>query len=87
MYYYLQIIVFSGVFIWNIGNLLQILLDLVHFYKKPTLTLTIRRIHPLFIKYRKNKPLGIYERYVLERELKKYISYGGSIDYFTSGVT
>lgn len=68
------------------GNLWEILLDLCHWYKPHNIIYAIRRIHPLFIKYRKNKPLGRYEKYVLERELRKYINYGGNASYFLSGM-
>ena len=81
MYLYLFII---GFFIYNFGNIINLLADIIQINRKPSLVLTVRRLQPLFNK-RKVKNLGIYEQYVFNREFEKYIKYGGSIAYLNCG--
>jgi len=75
-----------------INDILELCKDLfvefidIFFYSSPTIRDTIIRIHPLWLKFKKNpNSLGVYEEYVLQRELSKYIKAGGDMEYFTAG--
>lgn len=86
MYLYsLFTITVVGLCLYHAGNLLQLWLDLLYLGKNPTIVTSVRRIQPLLIKYRRQRRLGRYERYVLEREINHYTQFGGKMDYFISG--
>jgi hypothetical protein len=69
---------------YNQGNIYQIGYDLYNLGVNDSLTYSTSRIQPLLIKHRLNKypKLGRYEKYVLNREVRKYVSYGGRMMYF-----
>ena len=71
--------------IYNISNILEIIKDLISCFQKKSILKTVHRIHPLFLKFNRGNNLGIYEMYVLNREITKYKDAGGDISYFTSG--
>jgi hypothetical protein len=75
-----------------INDILELCKDLfvefidIFFYSSPTIRDTIIRIQPLWLKFKKNQnSLGVYEEYVLQRELSKYVKAGGDMEYFTVG--
>jgi len=73
------------IFINDILDLFVEFID-IFFYSSPTIRYTIIRIQPLWLKFKKNQnSLGVYEEYVLQRELSKYIKAGGDMEYFTAG--
>ena len=80
MFLWLLLISLFFIFFYDI---LQLFIDLF-FYPK-NCNDTINRIQPLWKKYNNNKYIGPYEKYVLNRELTKYVKTGGDLEYFYNG--
>ena len=87
MWFWFGITICAFLVKYNQGNIFQMTCDLCTMGREHSICYSIRRIQPLLIKHRLKKytKLGWYERYVLDREIKRYLQYGGKMDYFVSG--
>ena len=83
MFFVLFGLLFS-LFIYFIFDVIEIFKDI--FLQRPkNLVGRVYRIQPIWNRYNKNKRIGFYETYVLNREMNLFIKVGGDPAYFTNG--